>query len=387
MKQIQEIYLDNASTTRVIEPVMATMQEVNTHCYGNPSSMHMKGITAENYIKEAKKQIAHTLNAQPNEIYFTSGGTESDNLAIIGGALAYRRKGMHIITTPFEHPAVSSAMEVLKEQGFRVTTIPVDQNGIVSPKDVVEAICEDTIMVAIMYVNNEIGAIAPIEEIGQQIKKRKEDILFVVDAVQAYGHLDIKVNRQKIDCLTISAHKIHGPKGVGAIYIRKGVRLIPLMVGGGQQNGIRPGTENVPGIAGIGEASKAIFDDFDKIALHLSEIKTYFLEEVAKIPESVCHSLLATSADHIASVSFSGIRSEVLLHALEDKGIYVSSGSACSTNKPGLSATLQAIKLPKEMIESTLRFSFSRFTTKEEIDVTIEQLLQLTTQLRKYTRR
>lgn len=385
---MKEIYLDNSATTRVAPEVCELMVKLMSDEYGNPSSLHMKGLEAENRIKQAKKQIAKTLKVSEKELIFTSCGTEADNLAIIGGAMAAKRKGTHLITTKVEHPAVLESMKALEEMGFSVTYLPVDENGRIFLSDLEAAIRPDTVLVSIMYVNNEVGSIMPIEEAGRIIKEKNPNTLFHVDAVQAYGKLPIRPNAAKIDLLTVSGHKIHGPKGVGFLYVRDGVRLRTLMPGGGQQGGLRSGTENVPGIAGLGLAAELansrLTEDMDR----LYDLKKYFVEELKKIEGTHINGMTdRDSAPHVISVSFDGIdRSEVLLHALEDKGIYVSSGSACSSNHPGLSATLTAMGVKKEYLTSTLRFSTSVYTTKEELMETIEALKELLPQLRRFRR-
>lgn len=386
-------YLDNSATTRCFDDVRELQAKIMDEAYGNPSSMHQAGIDAEKYVKHAKEIFAANLKVQEKELLFTSGGTESDNLAIIGGAQANKRAGMHLITTKIEHPAVLEPMKYLEKQGFRVTYLNVDESGRVRLDDLERAICEDTVLVSIMHVNNEIGALQPIEGIGYFIKKRNPKILFHVDAVQGYGKFLIHPKRMKIDLLSISGHKIHGPKGVGVLYAGEGVKLQPILFGGGQQRGLRSGTENVPGIAGIARAAEEIYTDFSEKTDKLYELKQYFIEQLLEmegitinglVPEGIA--AIRETAPHIVSASVEGIRAEVLLHALEDKGIYVSSGSACASNKPAVSATLKAIGLEKELLDSTLRFSFSVETTKEELDYTLEELKILLPMLRKYTR-
>lgn len=381
-----EVYLDNSATTRVTEDVAALMMHIMTTDYGNPSSMHNKGFEAEKYLREARDTFAGLLKVTEKEIFFTSGGTEADNMAIIGAALANKRRGNHIITTQIEHPAVLESFDFLEKNGFRVTYLPVDENGLVSLEALQEAICDETILVSVMYVNNEIGACEPIAEIGKIIKERNKDIIFHVDAVQAFGKYRIYPAKLGIDALSISSHKIHGPKGVGVLYIKDKARIVSTVFGGGQQRGMRSGTENVPGIAGMTLAAKNCYADFDNEIAKLYELKKYFVSEVSKIDDTIVNGLTdENSAPHVVSVSFGGIaKSEVLLHALEERGIYVSSGSACASNKPAISSTLKAIGVAKELLSSTIRFSFSRFTTKEELDYTLEALNAILPQLRKY---
>lgn len=382
-----EAYLDNSATTRVSDDVKDIMVKVMTEDYGNPSSLHMKGVEAERYIKQSREIIASTLKVSEKEILFTSGGTESNNTALIGTAMANKRKGNHIITSMIEHASVSNPVKYLEKQGFRITWLPVDRQGRVNPDDVKEAICDDTILISVMYVNNEIGSIQPIDEIAQIIEQTKKDIIFHVDAIQAYGKFHIYPKRQKIDLMSVSGHKIHGPKGTGFLYIKDKTKINPIIFGGGQEKGMRSGTENVPGIAGLGvacrNADKAIDDKIEK----MYGLKDYFIQKISKIEGTQVNSLNGhDSAPHIVSVSFSGVRSEVLLHSLEDRQIYVSAGSACSSNKPAVSATLTGIGLDKELLDSTLRFSFSTDTTKEQLDYTVDVIDELLGKLRMYIR-
>lgn len=381
-----EIYLDNSATTMVRPEVAKLMYEIMTKDYGNPSSMHIKGVQAERYLREAKEIFAGILKVSEKEIFFTSGGTEGDNMAIIGAALAGRRRGRHIITTVIEHPAVLESCAFLEKNGFEVTYLPVNAAGQVEPDTLKASLRDDTILVSVMYVNNEIGAIEPVSELGRIVKEYNKDILFHVDAVQAFGKFRIHPYKENIDMLTMSSHKIHGPKGVGAIFIKDKTKIQPIALGGGQQKGMRSGTENVPGIAGMAMAAKELYDKFDEDVNRLYELKEYFVREITGIEGATVNGLTGRdSAPHVVSVSFDGItKSEVLLHALEDKGIYISSGSACSSNKPSLSSTLKAIGVKNDLLYATLRFSFSVFTTKEELEYTINAVKELLPVLRKY---
>lgn len=383
-----EAYLDNSATTRCLENVCDIVVKTMMEDYGNPSSRHRKGMEAEKYLRDAREKIARTLKVNEKEIFFTSGGTESNNWALVGAALANRRAGMHIITTAVEHAAVIQPMMYLEEQGFRVTYLPVDRYGRISLSALQEAVCEDTILVSVMYVNNELGAVEPVEEIGRFLKEKHPNILFHVDAIQAYGKYRIFPKRLGIDMLSVSGHKIHGPKGVGFLYINERVKIRPLILGGGQQKGMRSGTDNVPGIAGLGEAAREAYQDFEEKRAHLLALKKYFMEEAAKLPDVVLNSLPGEEgAPHIVSVSFRGVRSEVLLHALEEKGISVSSGSACSSNKKlPVSTVLKEIGMERDLLDATLRFSFSRFNTEEELAYSIGVLKELLPMLRKYAR-
>lgn len=385
-----EAYLDNAATTKPFETVRDIMVKTMEQDFGNPSSMHKKGLEAENYLKRAKEIIASNLKVNTSEITFTSGGTESNNQALIGAAMANKRAGNHIITTRIEHASVHNPLLYLEEQGFRVTYLSVNQNGHISIEELLEAICEETILVSIMYVNNEIGAVEDIAQIAKAIKEKKQEILLHVDAIQAFGKYRIYPKRMQIDLLSVSGHKIHGPKGVGFLYIREKVKIKAIIYGGGQQKGMRSGTENVPGIAGLGQAVAEIYENHEEKIQYLYQLKNTFLEGIKTIEGITVNALekltVTETAPHIISVSVAGIRSEVLLHALEEKGIYVSSGSACASNHPQLSGTLQAIGLKKELLDATLRFSLSVNTTKEEIEYTLTVFKELIPSLRRYTR-
>ncbi|MBD8941679.1 MAG: cysteine desulfurase [Clostridiales bacterium] len=383
-----EAYLDNSATTKVFDEVKDIMVETMLKDYGNPSSMHLRGVEAEKYVKEARENIAKTLKVDEKEIVFTSGGTESNNMAIIGTALANRRAGNHIITTAVEHASVHNTMEFLAEQGFRITYLNVNESGVINIKDLEDAICDDTILISVMYVNNEIGSVMPISEIAEVIKSKKPDVVFHVDAIQAYGKYHIYPRRMGIDLLSVSGHKIHGPKGSGFLYVRDKLKIKPIIYGGGQQKGMRSGTENVPGIAGIGVAAKKIYENFDENIDRLYELKDYLIDELSKIENVRIHSKKGRDfAPQIVNASFVGVRSEVLLHSLEDRKIYVSAGSACSTNKHTVSATLKGIGLDFDEIESAIRFSFCIFTTKEEIDYTVSVINELLPRLRLFRRK
>ena len=379
-----EAYFDNGATTRVFPQVKDIVIEAMEEEYGNPSSMHMKGVKAEQYVKDAREIIAKSLKVDPKEIVFTSGGTESNNMALIGTAMANARKGKHIISTRIEHASVYNPLFFLEENGYEITYLPVDEHGVVDLEALEKAIRPDTILVSVMYVNNEIGAVQPVEEIGKIVKKKNPDTLFHVDAIQAYGKYHIYPRRLKIDLLSVSGHKIHGPKGIGFLYIKDKTKVHPLILGGGQQKGMRSGTENVPGIAGLGKAVQLIYQEHEEKMKKIQAIKDDFIAQVMELSDVRNNS---GEAPHIASISFQGVRSEVLLHALEEKGIYVSSGSACSSNKPAISGTLKAIGLTKEYYDSTLRFSFCIFNTKEEVDYTVNCLRELLPILRRFTRK
>ena len=387
MNGTKEIYLDNSATTRCFPEVAQLMTQIMCEDYGNPSSMHLKGVEAEKYIRYAKEVIAKNLKVSEKEIFFTSGGTESDNLAIIGTAMANRRRGNHLITTMIEHPAVMQTMQYLESIGFHVTYLPVDEYGMIHLEDLERAITKETILVSIMHTNNEIGSLQPIFEAGVVIKRKNPNTLFHVDAVQGYGKFRILPKKMSIDLLSVSGHKIHGPKGIGFLYIGEKVKIQPIMFGGGQQKGMRSGTENVPAIAGLAKAIEMIYTSMDEDVEKMYQLKGYFISQVTKIEGIKINGKIGTdSAPHVISVSVRGIRSEVMLHSLEERGIYVSAGSACASNKPQVSATLKAIGVEKELLDSTIRFSFSMFTTKEEIDYTVRVMSDIIPMLRRYTR-
>ena len=380
-----EAYFDNSATTKVLDCVKDAVVDAMCVNYGNAAAKHRKGVEAENLIREAKKAIADTLKVQEKEILFTSGGTESNNTALIGTALANRRAGKHLITTGVEHPSIYNTMSFLEEMGFEVTYLPVDHLGHISLEDLEKAIREDTILVSVMYVNNEVGAVEPIEAISQCIKKKNPKTLFHVDAIQAYGKYKIRPKKQGIDLLSVSGHKIHAPKGVGFLYIRDGVKIRPILFGGGQQKGMRSGTENVPGCVGLGVAAREADKDSDARIEKLYTLREHLIAGLKPLGGvTINGSEDRTNAPQIVSASFEGVRSEVLLHALEDKGVYVSSGSACSSNHPGISGTLKGIGVKKELLDSTIRFSLGDLNTEEEVDYAIGVLGELLPVLRRY---
>lgn len=383
-----EVYFDNSATTRCSEDVVKLMRQVLLDDYGNPSSLHMKGVAAEKYIKIATEQIAKTIKVAEKEIVFTSGGTESNNLALIGTALANKRKGMHIITTAIEHASVYNPLIFLEEQGFEVTYLPVDQQGLISLEKLRESLRTDTILISLMHVNNEIGTIEPIEEAARIIHEKAPQALFHVDAIQSFGKMKLYPKRLGIDLLSVSGHKIHGPKGIGFLYVKDRTKIHPMILGGGQQKNMRSGTENVPGIAGLGAAVAQLYDDqFDLKMECMYQLREYFIGGVEKLEGTTVNGAKGSAAaPHIASVSFAGVRAEVLLHALEERGIYVSTGSACSSNHPAISGTLKAIGVKPELLDATVRFSFSVDNTKEEADYVLQQLGELLPMLRRFRR-
>lgn len=383
-----EIYLDNSATTRVYPEVAELMMKLMLEDYGNPSALHQKGVDAEQYLRKARETMAKILKAQEKEIYFTSGGTESNNWALMGTALGMRRMGKHIITTQVEHPAVQAPVTFLEEQGFTVTRLGVDREGMVDPEELEQAITPETILVSVMFVNNEIGTVEPIAELGERIKRKNPDTVFHVDAIQAFGKLPICPKKMNIDLMSVSGHKFHGPKGIGMLYIREKTKIRPVILGGGQQNGMRSGTDNVPGAAGMALAARIVCGSLEENKTHMYQIRDQLISGLEKMDRVVIHGRKGEqAAPQIVNASFLGVRSEVLLHTLENEGIYVSAGSACSSHKRGGSPTLTAIGASKEERESAVRFSFSERTTKEEIEKTLEVLNRTVPVLRKFTRK
>lgn len=382
-----QVYLDNSATTKCYDEVAELVCRVMCEDYGNPSSMHHKGVEAEQYVRYAKETLARLMKVNEKEILFTSGGTESDNIALIGTAMAHHRRGRHLITTRMEHPAVLQTMTYLERQGFDVTYLSVDREGRIRLQELERAIRKDTILVSIMHVNNEIGSVQPIAEAGELIKRSNPQTLFHVDAVQGFGKFRIYPSRMNVDLLSVSAHKIHGPKGVGFLYIRAGARVNPIIYGGGQQKGMRSGTENVPGIAGLAKAADLVYENLDQDVDRMYELRQKLIDGVSRIEDVRVNGCPGREgAPHIVSLSVRGVRSEVLLHALEEKEIYVSAGSACSSNKPQISDTLKAIGVERDLLGSTIRFSLSVFTTAAEIEYTIQALEEMVPMLRKYSR-
>lgn len=387
-----EAYLDNAATTRPFDEVTELVKKVMGEDFGNPSSLHTKGIEAERYIREAGDAIAATLKCDRKQIVFTSGGTESNNMAIVGGCMANKRRGKHIITTCFEHAAVYQPCLYLEEFfDYEVTYLPVDAMGHVNPEELRKALREDTVLVSVMMVNNEVGAVLDIEKIGRVIKEYRKDILFHVDAIQAYGKMRVHPKKLHADLLSVSGHKIHGPKGTGFLYVADGVKLHPLIHGGGQQKGQRSGTENVPGIAGLGLAAHMMYEDHEEKVEKLYRHKQKLIQLLEALEgvhiNAYRKECLRETAPHIISTSVEGVKSEVLLHALEEKGVYVSAGSACSSNHPGISQALKAIGVKDELLESTIRFSLSVENTGEELEYAVSCMEELLPVLRRYMRK
>lgn len=382
-----EAYFDNSATTRCYPEVAKIVVKTMTEDFGNPSAMHLKGVEAEKYVREAAQILAKILKVNEKEIIFTSGGTESNNLALFGGADANKRSGNHIITTSVEHAAVGQPAERLEQMGYEVTIVPVDHRGVVQLEALEKALRPDTILVSTMYVNNEVGAVMPVEEIAKLVHEKSPKALYHVDAIQAFGKYRIYPKKAGIDMLSVSSHKIHGPKGVGFLYINEKARIQPQILGGGQQAGMRSGTDNVPGIAGLGVAAKMVYTDFDKKIEHMYQLKERLAEGFLKLPDVRLNGMeIREGAPQILSASFLGVRSEVLLHTLEEKGIYVSAGSACSSHKRKAAGTLSAMGMEAAQRESTLRFSFSEENTFEEVDYALEVIGQVLPMLRRYSR-
>lgn len=359
-----EVYLDNSSTTSVCRAAADKVMEMLTDNYGNPSSLHTKGFRAEQELTAARNEIAALLGAQSEEIYFTSGGTESNNIALFGAAYARRRRGNHIVTTMIEHPSVLNTMKQLEAEGFSVTYLKPDILGQIQPEQVFQAVTGDTILVSMMWVNNEVGSILPLEAVSAAIAAAKAPALFHVDAVQALGKLSIKPAKLKIDLMSMSAHKIHGPKGVGALYLRKTVHIVPRFFGGGQEKGIRPGTESTPLIAGFGAAVKALPDTNTQLNA-IAALSAYCREQLLGMDGIVLNSP-KDALPYIINLSCGGTRAETMLHYLASKEIYISTGSACSKGKA--SPVLTAMGLPHDRINSSLRLSFSRYNTMEDVN-------------------
>ena len=383
-----DVYFDNSASTKVSEKAIEIMLKTMRDDYANTSGKHIKGVEAESYVKDAADIIAKTLKVKKGEIIFTSGGTESNNMALIGGAMSRKRYGKHIIISGIEHPAVYRPAEFLTEQGFELSVLPVNSEGQVDLELLKSTLRDDTVLVSVMYVNNEIGAIEPVEEISRIIKAKNKDILFHVDAIQAYTKLRINPKSQGIDMLSASGHKFHGPKGVGFLYIDSNVKINPIIFGGGHQRGMRSGTLNTTGIAGMGVAAKEAYDNFDERINKISDLKYYLMDELERIEGAILNTGRGENfAPQVISVSFEDIRAEVLLHALEDRGIYVSSGSACSSNHPGISGTLKAIGVRENLLDATIRISLSELNNKEEADYFIKNLKELLPLLRKFVRK
>jgi len=374
------IYLDNSATTKQYPEVNNIMFKTMESCYGNPSSLHSLGMAAEKAVREARNHVAKALGADPAQIYFTSCGTEADNTAILGAARARKRRGNRIITTKVEHPAVLESCKQLEKEGFEVIYLDVNKEGFVEMENLKAALTQDTILVSMMAVNNESGAIMPVAAVSEAIsafnKENKTDILFHSDMVQSFGK--VKLNINLFDMVSISAHKIHGPKGIGALYVKKGLTIDSLLIGGGQEKHFRSGTENVPAIVGFGEAARLCNENFDKRIKAMSEAKEALEMAIRdNIKDIKINSPSHDVVPSVLNVSFMGTRGEVILHTLEQKGVYVSTGSACSSNnknKKG-SHVLKAMGLSDKEVEGAIRFSFCEFNTVEEMQIAADAVI------------
>lgn len=383
----KEVYLDNSATTKPRKEVVDAMLPFFTDLYGNPSSLHSMGVKVEKMVKEARGNISRIFNCTPDEIVFASGGTEANNIAIRGTILANKR-GNHIITSKFEHSSVLNTYKALEKEGYKVTYIDITKDGFIKLDHLENAITEDTILVSVMQVNSEVGTIQPIVEASKIIKQKSNNTKFHVDAVQAFTKIRTNPNELGADLMTASSHKIHGPKGVGAVFIKKGTRVNSLIFGGSQELSIRPGTENVPGIIGFGKAGEVEYDIMEQESKKTGTLREDLENKIlSNIPDTVLNGCKEKRAPHITNISFLGVRGEVLLHSLEAKGIYVSTGSACSSHKHELSHVLEAMTLDKERMEGAIRFSLSSFNTQEEIDYCVENLITIVKELRRYKRR
>lgn len=384
-----KIYLDNSATTRPREKVVSEMVNMLTYDYGNPSSLHRMGLDVEKKIDKSRETIANYLKVSKDEIIFTSGGTESNNIAIQGIINKNSRMGKHLITSKIEHSSVTNVFKFFEEKGYNVTYLDVNENGLVDLEQLKEAITDETILVSIMYVNNEIGIVQPIKKIREIINSINENTKLHVDGVQAVGKIDMSIKDLGIDSLSFSGHKIHGPKGIGGLFIKKNLNFNSVIFGGGQEKNLRSGTENTPGIIGLGVSVEELAKYFDEEYRKLQENKLYFYDEISQhIKDIKLNSFLdERSSPHILNISFRGIKGEILLHYLESDNIYVSTGSACSSKGKGKSSVLKSINLTNEEIDSAIRFSFSYENTKEELDFVVEKTKKAVEEIRKITKR
>ena len=368
-----ECYLDNSATTAVTPEVAALAARIMTEQYGNPSSLHRRGFWAERALTEARGQVAAVLRCRPEEIIFTSGGTESNNLALLGAARAARRRGNRIVTTAVEHHSVLAVCRQLESEGFEVTYVSPDAGGVITPESFAAACDEKTVLASCMMVNSETGALHDIPAIAAACRRKNPGILFHADCVQAFGRLEIAPARWGVQLVSVSGHKIHAPKGVGALYVAKGVRLLPPLYGSGQERGLRPGTENLPGICAMGLAAERMNARRAENAAHFTALRQKLITNLSQSP-AVCINSPEAAAPYIINLSVEGIRSEIMIHYLEQFGIYVSSGSACA--KGERSHVLTAMGLPEDRIDSAIRVSMTDTTAEEEIDEFCRRLLQ-----------
>ena len=384
---MKEVYLDNGATTQPTDGVVQKMMEVLTASYGNPSSLHRKGQQAEQYVIEARRTIAEVLHVTPETIYFTSGATESSNTAILGVAAHLGKRGKHILTAKGEHPATAEPLAKLKEEGFEIEYLDLDVYGRIQLESLEQKLREDTILVTCLHVNNETGIIQPIDQMGALIHQKSPLAVFHVDAVQSFGKFNLEPGKWQVDLMSTSAHKIHGPKGCGFLYVRRGLYLPSFIVGGGQERHFRSGTENVPGIAGYGQAVKEAYAHREESWDHMMHLKTALYEKLQEVIGGIeiNGAPIEETAPHVLNIRIQDVRSEVLLHALEDHGVYISSGSACSSNKPEeKSPALGAIGKTAAEIDQSIRISFSRMNTMEDIEECIKAMQAVVPMLRRF---
>lgn len=378
---MRKVYFDHSATTATAPEVASQMVEYMTNTFGNPSSVHAFGREAKKAVIHARKQVANLIGANPEEILFTSGGTEGDNMALRGIAEANKKRGKHIITTQIEHHAILHTCEALEKEGYRVTYLPVDEYARINPQDVADAICDDTILISVMFANNEVGTIQPIAEIGKIAKEK--GIYFHTDAVQAVGNYPIDVNEYGIDLLTISSHKFHGPKGIGALYIRKGVRIKPILFGGAQEKTLRPGTENTPGIVGLGKAAELAQAELTDKINRVQKLRDKLIAGITEcIPEAKLNGHPTLRMPGNVNFSFRYIEGESLLLNLGIKGIAASSGSACTSGSLDPSHVLLAMGITHEIAHGSLRLSLGRENTEEDVDYCLEVLPEIVARLR-----
>ncbi|EDL65334.1 cysteine desulfurase family protein [Bacillus sp. SG-1] len=380
------IYFDNSATTKPYKEVLQTFLKVNEDYFANPSSIHALGGRVETLITKSRKQVASLLEIKETEVFFTSGGTESNNLALKGTALHYRNRGRHIITTVIEHPSIIETCEQLKELGFDITYLPVDSHGSVRVQDVLDALRDDTILVSIMHVNNEVGSIQPVEAIGKALKSYPK-VIFHVDHIQGIGKVPLSFHEAGIDLCSISGHKIHGLKGTGMLYIKEGLKISPLLSGGEQERKIRSGTENTGGIVSFAKALRLHFEKSGKELEYIRKLNAYLRGKLNQIDGITIHSPAAGAAPHIVNFSVQDIRGEIFVHALEEFNIYVSTTSACSSKKNIPSRTLQGMGVNESLLDTSVRVSFSFENTKEEVDAFCSAIEKVKKNLEETTRR
>lgn len=373
-----EIYLDNSATTRVDEDVAAVAVQLMCEDYGNPSSLHAKGLAAQLRLDVARQQIASALGCMQNEILFTSGGTEANNLAVLGAAEAMKRRGRTLVAMAYEHSSLLEPLHMLEKQGFNLRLVDPAPDGSVNVDKLLAAVDEDTVLLSCMLVNSEIGTIAPVAEIARHLWRKNNRALLHTDAVQAFGKIPFSAAKLGVDLLTVSAHKLHAPKGCGALYVRRGVRILPLLHGGGQERGLRAGTESTALACAFGHAVEKAVLRREEDLRQMETLREYFVKKVAEFP-ALCMNSPAGATPYICNLSLPGYRSEILLHFLAQQGVYVSSGSACS--KGAASHVLRSMGLPADRVDSALRVSFSRYTTREEIDAFFKALAEAARQL------